>query len=149
VGRKVRSPVDLVVGLLRSLDGSANTQQLAGDLNQAGHGLFYPPNVKGWDGGRAWINSSTILARTNLVSRLLFDDKTRFGGGNLAEYLAKRGADTAVQRLDLLEGLLLAFPLSGPVRQRLLQLEQDVKDRSRAAAELLLAIAALAEFQLG
>jgi uncharacterized protein (DUF1800 family) len=61
LGRKVRSPVDMAVGLLRALDGTANTHQLAADLRQNGQGLFFPPNVKGWDGGRVWINSSTIL----------------------------------------------------------------------------------------
>ena len=81
IGRKVRSPVDLAVGLLRSLDGTANTHQLAADLHQNGQGLFFPPNVKGWDGGRAWINSSTILGRANMIARLIGDEKTRFGGG--------------------------------------------------------------------
>ena len=40
---------------------TTNTHQLAADLQQNGQGLFFPPNVKGWDGGRTWINSSTIL----------------------------------------------------------------------------------------
>ncbi len=149
VGRKVRSPVDLAVGLLRSLDGSTNTQQLTNDLQQVGQGLFYPPNVKGWDGGRSWINSSTILSRTNLVGRLLADEKTRFGGGKLPEYLAKLEINSPTKLVDMLDELLVVFPLSAPVRERLLQLEKDVKDRSRASAELLLALVALPEFQLG
>lgn len=149
IGRKVRSPVDLAVGLLRSLEGSANTQQLANEMHQVGQGLFYPPNVKGWDGGRTWINSATILARTNMIGRLLSDDKTRFGGGKLAEYLNRLGADSPAKRIDLFSELLLAVPLANPVRERLEQLDKEVKDRSRAPAELLLAIAALPEFQLG
>ena len=148
VGRKVRSPVDLAIGVLRSLDGSTNTRQLANDLQQVGQGLFYPPNVKGWDGGRTWINSSTILARTNLVGRVLRDDKTRFGGQKFGEYVGKLGLDTSAKLVDLLDELLLAFPLSVQVRERLLRLEQDVKDQSRRAAEVLLALAALPEFQL-
>jgi hypothetical protein len=148
LGRKVRSPVDLAIGLLRSLDGSTNTQQLARDLQQVGQGLFYPPNVKGWDGGRTWINSATILARTNLVARLLSDEKTRFGGKKLTEYLAQQGADSPTKVIGMFEELLLAFPLSSSVRDRLLQLDKDVKDRSRASAEMLLALAATPEFQL-
>ena len=32
--------------------------------------LFYPPNVKGWDGGAAWLNSQTMFARENFASDL-------------------------------------------------------------------------------
>ena len=30
-----------------------------------------PPSVKGWDGGPAWINTSTLLARFNFVNGLI------------------------------------------------------------------------------
>ena len=30
-----------------------------------------PPSVKGWDGGPAWINTNTLLARFNFVNALL------------------------------------------------------------------------------
>ena len=36
-----------------------------------GQDLFTPPNVKGWDGGRAWINTSTLIERTNLAVALV------------------------------------------------------------------------------
>ena len=36
-----------------------------------GQGLYAPPSVAGWDGGPAWINSTTMLARTNFVLALL------------------------------------------------------------------------------
>lgn len=150
VGRKVRSPVDLIIGLLRSLEGTANTQQLAVDLRQLGQGLFYPPNVKGWDGGRTWINSSTILNRTNLVGRLLNDEKTRFGGGKLFEYLATGlGLHSPAQIVDAFDELLVALPLNSAVRQRLVALGSSVKDGAQVANQLLLAAAALPEFQLG
>jgi hypothetical protein len=32
--------------------------------------LFHPPNVFGWDEGRSWINSRTLVARTNFVDAL-------------------------------------------------------------------------------
>ena len=35
--------------------------QLADRLRELGQMPFYPPNVKGWDGGRTWIDSSTLL----------------------------------------------------------------------------------------
>ena len=35
-----------------------------------GQNLFSPPNVKGWPGGEAWINASTLLARKQFLERL-------------------------------------------------------------------------------
>src|SRR5262245_38469120 len=33
--------------------------------------LFAPPNVKGWVGGKAWLNSATVLARQNFAEAML------------------------------------------------------------------------------
>jgi hypothetical protein len=35
-----------------------------------GQALFYPPNVRGWVGGRQWINSATLTARRQFVESL-------------------------------------------------------------------------------
>jgi hypothetical protein len=32
--------------------------------------LFAPPNVKGWPGGKAWLNTATVLARANFAQQL-------------------------------------------------------------------------------
>ena len=32
--------------------------------------IFYPPNVRGWVGGRQWINSATLTARRQFVESL-------------------------------------------------------------------------------
>ena len=42
--------------------------QLSGQLGQA---LFEPPTVKGWEGGRLWITSASLLQRNNFAHRLL------------------------------------------------------------------------------
>jgi uncharacterized protein (DUF1800 family) len=68
----IKSPVDLVVGTLHALEiaiGDPLPFTLA--LRQLGQDLFAPPNVKGWPGGEAWINSSTLLARKQFLERLL------------------------------------------------------------------------------
>jgi hypothetical protein len=36
-----------------------------------GQSLFQPPSVKGWDGGRTWINTSTLFIRQNIAVYLL------------------------------------------------------------------------------
>ena len=33
--------------------------------------LYAPPNVKGWEAGRAWLNTATVLARHNFAHSLV------------------------------------------------------------------------------
>jgi uncharacterized protein (DUF1800 family) len=70
-GVLVKSPVELVVGTLRPFaveppDGLPFAFAAAA----MGQNLLAPPNVKGWPGGDAWINTSTLLARKAYLDRL-------------------------------------------------------------------------------
>lgn len=67
IGQRVKSPVELLVGTVRALDGRASPLKLADLCDQLGQSLYYPPSVKGWDGGRAWLNSTTLLFRQNFA----------------------------------------------------------------------------------
>jgi uncharacterized protein (DUF1800 family) len=67
VHQKVKSPCDLVIGTVMALEGRPSLTQLATYCDQLGQSLLHPPSVKGWDGGPAWINSSTLLKRQNLA----------------------------------------------------------------------------------
>ncbi len=72
----VKSPVDFVVGTLRQLDVEfADPLPFTLLLIQLGQNLFSPPNVKGWPGGEAWINSTTLLARKQFAERLVRVDE--------------------------------------------------------------------------
>ncbi|RPH79478.1 MAG: DUF1800 family protein, partial [Planctomycetaceae bacterium] len=119
LGRKVRSPLDLAIGLLRTLEGKTNVIQLAQRLRGLGQEVFYPPNVKGWDGGRAWINSSTLVGRANFVHDLVHDGATRFGGNRLEGFANDRGIGELDAFLDWFSAAFLAVPLSDRQRQQL------------------------------
>lgn len=68
----VKSPADLVVGTLRTLEIRVpDALPFTFTMRNIGQDLFAPPNVKGWPGGEAWINSQTLLARKQFVERLL------------------------------------------------------------------------------
>jgi uncharacterized protein (DUF1800 family) len=68
----VKSPVELVVGTLRIFDvRPADLRAASLVCAMLGQNPFAPPNVKGWPGGEAWINSSTLLGRKQAVERLL------------------------------------------------------------------------------
>ena len=67
----VKSPVDVVVGTLRTFDvHPADLRPAAIACAVLGQNLFSPPNVKGWPGGDAWIDSATLLGREQFVDRV-------------------------------------------------------------------------------
>jgi hypothetical protein len=71
--------VELSAGLVRVLEGprgGMNLLALAVACEQQGQDLFYPPNVKGWDGGRTWFTSATLLERGNWVSDVIWGSPT-------------------------------------------------------------------------
>ncbi len=78
VGTQIKSPAQLIVQLCSDLGvekppaTSVNTA-----MRQLGQELFLPPNVKGWDGGRAWINANALLYRYNLPGMLIAPRPTR------------------------------------------------------------------------
>ena len=67
----VKSPVEFVVGSLRLFGATTVTPQTIGVLGRMGQVPFRPPSVKGWDGGSAWLNTQTVLARENFASSLM------------------------------------------------------------------------------
>ena len=151
VGRKVKSPVELCVGLLRALGATTNLLKAAQGLSELGQALFYPPNVKGWDGGRAWVNSSTVLGRANFVRRTLLANETRFQHGGLAGLLASAGATSPEATVDWLLDVLVAVPVPPEARATLVGLvkgRDGPGERDRALTDVVHAISTLPEFQL-
>ena len=77
-GALIKSPTDLVVGTMRQFGIAVNDPlPFAFLMAYLGQDLLSPPNVKGWPGGEAWINSTTLLARKQFLERLLRVDETR------------------------------------------------------------------------
>jgi uncharacterized protein (DUF1800 family) len=71
IGSKIKSPVELLVGMRRMLPmdfENAEVQLLYQRL--LGQVLFYPPNVAGWPGGKNWIDSSSLMFRLRIPQLL-------------------------------------------------------------------------------
>jgi uncharacterized protein (DUF1800 family) len=66
--KRIKSPVEFMLGMLGGW--SMPPSVLVSKLEAMGQALFAPPNVKGWPGGKAWLNTATILARNNLAREL-------------------------------------------------------------------------------
>jgi hypothetical protein len=79
--QRIKSPVEFVLGAVRAVYHNYDEHQpdyrplpqqaLVSRLGQIGQELFTPPNVKGWPGGRAWLNTSTMLERDNFAETLV------------------------------------------------------------------------------
>jgi hypothetical protein len=75
--QRIKSPVEYVLGAVRAVcrtgeadDRPLPPQVLVRRVNAMGQALFAPPNVKGWPGGRSWLNTSTMLERDNFAEAL-------------------------------------------------------------------------------
>ena len=70
-GTMIKSPIELIVGTLRSFDYRDFDPKIALQYSKRlGQDLLDPPNVKGWTGGESWINTNTLLIRRSFLNRL-------------------------------------------------------------------------------
>ncbi|MBS1744578.1 MAG: DUF1800 domain-containing protein [Bacteroidetes bacterium] len=78
IGSRIKSPVELLIGIRRTLPMQLEDESIQLLLQKAlGQLLFYPPNVAGWPGGQTWIDSSTLMLRLR-IPQLIKDDDTFF-----------------------------------------------------------------------
>lgn len=74
-GTMIKSPIELIVGTLRSFGYRDFDNKLAIQFSRRlNQDLFDPPNVKGWNGGKSWINTNTFLIRRSFLNRLTRGD---------------------------------------------------------------------------
>ncbi|WP_205509497.1 DUF1800 domain-containing protein [Longitalea arenae] len=74
IGCRIKSPVELLVGIRRALPMQLDNEQVQLLLQRLlGQVLFYPPNVAGWPGGKNWIDSSSLMFRLR-IPQLIVDN---------------------------------------------------------------------------
>ena len=70
--KKVRSPVEVVVGTLRLTGDLSGPDPRWGDLglesDLMGQIVLDPPSVEGWHTGAEWVNSGALMRRVNFVA---------------------------------------------------------------------------------
>ena len=158
---RIKSPVDFALGIVRPLEGRLGTGALAVALEELGQKLFYPPTVKGWDGGAAWLNGQTLLFRQNLGLALTSTEDPRFGRRtDPAAVVRQLNKHSDQEIVEFFLQLFLQGDVPDETRARLLRYaestrrqgvpvywtEEDANDhRIRAICHLVLS---LPEFQL-
>jgi len=71
VGNRIAGPVEFLVGHARRLGVRPPELLLVGGAAALGESLMEPPNVKGWEGGKSWITTSSLMLRGNLAGFLV------------------------------------------------------------------------------
>jgi uncharacterized protein (DUF1800 family) len=108
--QRIKSPVEFVFGVSEALKQKESWRPpespLVGMLEAMGQTVLAPPNVKGWPGGKAWLNTSTMLARHNFAQMAAAGQwpDNSFGGnilgGVTAEDEKKEGDDAKPPEAD-------------------------------------------------
>jgi len=102
MGTQIKSPVQLVVKLAHDLSlDTVPPSAMVRATATLGQDILHPPNVKGWDGNRAWINANTLLLRYNLPATLATEatkghNQMMAGGGESMMMLAGEGDPEAM-----------------------------------------------------
>jgi uncharacterized protein (DUF1800 family) len=149
--QRVKDPVEFAVGLIRSLEvfkPTVSSDALADACTRMGQALYAPPSVAGWDGGPAWINTTTTLARTNLVLALLSDSDAAFGKRLEPKTLAERhGRSDRRDVAGFFIDLAAQDAFDAKLRDRVVAAASD-KDPAVAAREAATLVLTSPEYQL-
>ena len=160
-GATIKSPVQLTVQTIRELGvppRDLSTLNSATDL--MGQSLFMPPNVKGWECGQTWINTSTFFVRQNLAVYLItgkrpdafdWDESLAHWNTDLLEAaISSRTNGDASKEADALMDIVLAINASTERREQFKKYVQTLNGPlkgERLVAALCL-VTAMPEYQL-
>jgi uncharacterized protein (DUF1800 family) len=162
IGSQIKSPIQLVVGTTRLLGLSMpQSRIMEGALNQMGQVPLMPPNVKGWPGGRMWINTSTLFVRYNTAVFLAGQrsEVPMVTGGKPGKLkLAMREADSnfapkssksdAEATVDEWLTRLIQRPVSDDKKKVLLEALGDHADDAGYVKKVVQLIVSMPEYQL-
>ena len=126
--RRVKSPVEFAVGICRMLDMAdpmPPPELIADSTSAMGQGLYAPPSVAGWDGGAAWIDTTRLVARTNLSLAICSSAGPMSGKIKLENWAKKAGTTSPEATADALADTLLGDSAKPQFRQELRMLAKS------------------------
>jgi uncharacterized protein (DUF1800 family) len=167
---KVKWPVEYAIGVVRMVGVgvtgliTVNPYSLLGTLEMMGQLQYAPPNVKGWEAGKAWLNTATVLARHNFAHSLVngmgdlneyakrFNIQTFFPAPNPLAIALRQGIKDPTKIVDLYANLLLPGDIRPEVRKKLIAHIGDADPETEAFAQrcrdALFVLLTLPEYQL-
>lgn len=126
---KIKSPVELAIGTIKTLQFRQLDSDLPAMLARMGQDIFMPPNVKGWDGRQAWIATDTMMERFNFANRMTsekFAEMDKYMSPS--ELMQKQGITAAGPAVDYFLDLLVDGDVPSSTRQKLVAyVSSDIK----------------------
>jgi uncharacterized protein (DUF1800 family) len=145
---RIKSPVEFALGIVKGLEGMVSTTQLADDLAAIGQNLYYPPTVKGWPGGRHWINDATLIARSNLAAAMLKGADPYGKKLDPWTIAGKYGNTTVDSAAQFVIDLFLQNDLPAETRNAIMKTATDKGDPAALLRQIAYAAVTLPEFHL-
>jgi len=147
IGSQIKCPVQLVLGTVRQMNLIMPAENaILGPLNQMGQVPFAPPNVRGWPGGRMWINTSTLFVRYNTGYRLLDGQLPRVDKSHLSD--ETKDAPDANAVVDYWVNRLIQRPITADKRQVLIEALGTDPSREQNVRKMLQLIMSMPDYQL-
>ena len=157
---KVKNPTEVVIGALRFVGDtelpSPDLFDWSNEITYMGQDLLNPPSVEGWHSGAEWINSGSLMKRTNFVSEMI-GDVTRPGVRAIIDRV-KAQATSPEALVDTCLDLLGPLEINENSRGELIDHvavegdlmwddEENASESEERVAEILQLIISLREFQ--
>jgi uncharacterized protein (DUF1800 family) len=151
--QRIKSPVEFALGIVKGLEELVATAELGQHLAALGQNLYDPPTIKGWQGGRTWINRVTLLDRLRLAGALLAPSGPYGGKLDPAAVAQKHGSAAPAAAGQFLLDLWLQGDVEPEVAQRVLppaqlSAEQDKGGPGESLRQSAYEVLCLPEFQL-
>ena len=165
--RKVRSPIEVVVGALKLTGGLDAPDPEWGTIGlepqRMGQDLINPPSVEGWHTGKEWINSGSLMNRVNFVADYVRREdlpRNRQNVDWIVQQSTNGGSMSPEDLVDRCLDLMGPLEVSPAVRDNLVaeaaadgeiarRTAGDRRDLSRRVGNLMALIAGTREYQLG
>ncbi|MGA2230711.1 MAG: DUF1800 domain-containing protein [Tepidisphaeraceae bacterium] len=141
IGAQIKSPVQLLAGTIRLLAiDMPDERVIQQQLTQMGQVPFQPPNVRGWIGGRNWINTGTIFIRYNAGVTLTSGPTPNLRNEPLG--------DSSEELVDRWVARLIQRPIDPDQRQILVDAAGDAPPRFPTLKKIVQLIVSMPEYQL-
>jgi hypothetical protein len=127
------------------------------DITNMGQDLLNPPSVEGWHSGIEWINSGTLMKRTNFTAELI-SDQSRPGVADITNRVLSAG-DSPEALVDACLDVMGPLVIDSDARLELIEHAKSLKDSGHSnngaqrendianISEILQLIVSLREFQ--
>ncbi|MCH8062867.1 MAG: DUF1800 domain-containing protein [Chloroflexi bacterium] len=159
--KRLKNPAEVVVGTLRMVGGAEfpapGLGNLARQTGYMGQDLMNPPSVEGWHTGPEWINSGSLMRRTNFFADLV-GEIDRPGIQDIIGRLKAQGDLSPEDFVDACLDLMGPLDIDRNARAELVDhaseggslgwdSEQESESSSQRIGEMLQLVVSLREYQ--